>query len=283
LTVAGQIPVSVLILTLNEAGNIQRCMDSVRWSDDIVVLDSFSIDDTVEQAQSAGARSYQRTFDDFARQRNYALDHIAFTHEWILHLDADEVVTAELRDEIAMAIADARFCAYRLASKLMFLGRWLRFSGMYPSYQVRLGRKGALRFEQVGHGQRESPGTGRIGTLENACLHFGFSKGLADWIERHNRYSTAEAMHEMQWLGRECVPLPDVFALSDRMRRRRALKILAARLPFRPVLRFVYMYVARLGFLDGYPGLVYCRLLSMYEYWIVLKVRELQKNPSSTR
>ena len=131
-------------------------------------------------------------------QRNYALDTIGFKHDWVLHLDADEVVTAALRDEIALAIADSRFSAYRIASRLMFMGRWLRFSGMYPSYQVRLGRKDSLRFDQVGHGQRESLGAGQVGTLKNPYLHYGFSKGLADWIERHNRYSTDEARFELQ-------------------------------------------------------------------------------------
>ncbi len=276
LTAAGQLPVSVLILTLNEQENIARCIQSVSWSDDIVVLDSFSSDDTVEIATSSGARVQQRAFDDFAGQRNHALDSITFQHDWVLHLDADEVVTSSLRDEIAEVIADPSFSAYRIASKLMFMGRWLRFSGMYPSYQVRLGRRDSLRFEQVGHGQRESQRTGRIGTLKHPYLHHGFSKGLADWIERHNRYSTDEAEFEMQASSGGNLWIRDLFMFSDRTRRRRALKLLAARLPCRPLLRFIYMYVLRLGFLDGRPGLIYCRLLAMYEYWIALKVRELK-------
>jgi len=272
-----KLPVSVLILTLNEQENIARCMQSVSWSDDIVVLDSFSSDDTVEIAAAAGARTLQRAFDNFAGQRNYALETIAFQHDWVLHLDADEVVTVALREEIADAITDPRFSAYRIASKLIFMNRWLRFSGMYPTYQVRLGRKDSLRFDQVGHGQRESLPAGQVGTLKNPYSHYGFSKGLADWIERHNRYSTDEARFEVQARGTGNVRFRDLFSPGDRTRRRRALKALAARLPFRPLLRFVYMYVLRLGFLDGRPGFIYCRLLAMYEYWIVLKVRELKK------
>jgi hypothetical protein len=180
-------------------------------------------------------------------------------------------VTPALRDEIAQAIEDAQFGAYRIASKLIFHGQWLRFSGMYPTYQVRLGRLGELRFKQVGHGQREKIDSHRVGTLQEPYLHFGFSRGLADWIERHNRYSTDEASENVssERVGFRCL------LASDRTERRRALKALSARLPFRPALRFLYMYMIRLGFLDGRAGWTYCRLLAMYERWIVWKEREL--------
>lgn len=271
---AGQkIPVSVLILTLNEGRNIGRCIRSTGFSDDVVVLDSFSSDDTVEQAESAGARVHQRSFDNFASQRNYALDNIGLEHEWVLHLDADEVVTPELIEEIARAIKDPRFVAYRIASKLIFMGKWLRYSGMYPVYQVRLGRSDRLRFVQVGHGQRENLDGSLVGTLRQPYIHYGFSKGLADWIERHNRYSTDEAVqgHERLQVGR--VAFKGLFSAGP-MVRRRALKQLAERLPFRPLLRFCYMYLLKLGILDGRPGYVYCRLMSQYEFWTVLKIRE---------
>ena len=123
--------------------------------DDIVVLDSYSTDQTVQVAESLGARTYQRTFDNFAGQRNFAFDNIEFSNDWILHLDADEVLTDELCAEIRRVIEDPDLDAYRVPSRLMFMGRWLRYSGMYPTYQVRLGRKTVLRFAQVGHGQRE--------------------------------------------------------------------------------------------------------------------------------
>lgn len=271
-----RIPVSVLILTLNEEANIGRCMASVDWSDDIVVLDSLSGDGTADTARRLGARVFSRAFDDFAGQRNYALDHIDFTHEWILHLDADEVVTVELREELAAAIGSELFAAYRLAGKLMFDGRWLRFSGMYPVYQVRLGRKDALRFTQAGHGQREAIDAALVGTLQQPYLHFGFSKGLTDWLERHNRYSTAEARRNVAERGAGAAGLSGLFAM-ERTERRRALKSLTSRLPFRPFLRFAYMYLLRLGFLDGFAGWTYCRLMADYEYWIVLKERELRR------
>jgi glycosyltransferase involved in cell wall biosynthesis len=273
--VAARLPISVLILTLDEEKNIERCLEALGWSDDVVVLDSFSSDRTVELAERAGARVYQRAFDDFAGQRNHALDEIEFAHDWILHLDADEVVTDELRDELAVVVTRGEFDAYRIAGKLMLNGRWLRHAGMYPVYQVRLGRKDALRFRQAGHGQRETLDGARIGTLRNAYLHFGFSKGLADWIARHNRYAAQEARAN---LARRGAAGPGLFGLfhRDRTVRRRAAKSLATRLPFRPFLRFVYMYLLKLGFLDGRSGWTYCRMIAMYEYWIVLYEREMR-------
>jgi glycosyltransferase involved in cell wall biosynthesis len=268
------LPVSVLILTLNEEVNLEACVAALAGFDDVVVLDSFSSDGTVALAERLGARVYQRRFDTFAAQRNHGLEHLQLRHDWVLHLDADEVMTPALREEIAGAIRDGRFDAYRIPSKLMFEGRWLRYSGMYPTYQVRLGRRAALRFSQVGHGQREALAPERVGTLREPYLHHSFSKGLADWFERHNRYSTDEAAESVARLqGDTRTDWAGLFSRAP-TRRRRALKALSVFLPFRPTLRFLYMYVLRRGFLDGRAGWTYCRLLALYEYMIVLKTRE---------
>jgi hypothetical protein len=267
---------SILLLTLNEETNLAACLAAVEWCDDVVVLDSFSSDGTVGLAERLGARVYQRKFDDFAGQRNHALDHITFKHDWVLHLDADEIVTPELYVEMRRVVAAARFDAFRIPSKMMFFGQWLRYSGMYPAYQVRLGHRDRLRFKQVGHGQREDLPPERVGTLREPYLHYSFSKGLTEWLDKHNRYASAEARETARALAgdrgidwRGCLS-------ADRARRFRALKALSLRLPFRPSLRFLYMYVLRRGFLDGRAGLTYCRLLAIYEYMIVLKTRELK-------
>ncbi len=267
--------ISILLLTLDEAANLPACLAAVAWSDDVVVLDSFSRDATVAVAEGWGARVYQRAFDSFAGQRNYALDQIEFKHDWVLHLDADEIITPALRAEMLAAIGAGGFDAFRIPSKMMFFGQWLRYSGLYPSYQVRLGHRRRLRFQQVGHGQREDMAPERIGTLAEPYLHFSFSKGLTEWFDKHNRYATDEA--------REAVRLRaaggglDWQGLWSRegTRRRRALKCLSSRLPLRPLQRFIYMYLLRRGFLDGHAGLTYCRLLAIYEYLILLKTREL--------
>ena len=267
-------PVSVLVLTYNEEDNLPRCLDSVAWADDVLVVDSFSTDRTVEIAQAHGARVLQRAFDTFAGQRNFGIDEGELHHDWVLHLDADEVVPDALRDELLDVVRTGGKPAYRVASRMMFQGKWLRHAGMYPAYQVRFGRRDRLRFTQVGHGQREDLPPEDVGTLEHDLEHYSFSKGLHEWFAKHNRYSSDEAAEALRQSG-DAVDWA-ALAAPDRTRRRRALKALAARMPMRPSLRFVYMYVLRRGFLDGRAGLSYCRLLSTYEAMTVAKERELR-------
>ena len=270
--------ISVLILTYNEEANLARCLDSVKWADDVLVLDSFSTDKTVEMAKAAGVRVLQNPFKDFAEQRNFGLAHGNLKHDWVLHLDADEVVAPELQQELIQTATAGKKEAYRVASKMMFQGQWLKYSGLYPSYQARFGRRERLGFVQVGHGQRENLEPKLVGILREPLLHYSFTKGIPDWMERHNRYSTAEARHFLENSDTQTVDWSGVFALGDASRRRRALKVLFGRLPCRPTLRFCYMYFFRLGFLDGRAGFTYCRLLAIYEYLIVLKIRELRRH-----
>jgi glycosyltransferase involved in cell wall biosynthesis len=266
--------ISVVILTLNEEANIGRCLDAVSWSDDILVVDSFSDDRTVEISKRCGARVIQRAFKDFSSQRNFASEQGDLKHEWVLHLDADEIVTPELKEELSGAVFGDKD-AYRVSSKLIFCGKFLRHAGLFPWYQVRFGRKQALRFKQVGHGQREIIEPSRIGTLGSSLLHFNFSKGLSDWIERHNRYSTAEAYQNIYGHADDDVSMLDLLSFATD-RRRRAAKKIFSRLPCRATIRFIYMYLFRGGILDGSPGLTYCRLLAWYEWLIVLKEREIR-------
>lgn len=265
---------SIVILTHDEEANLPRCLDAIQWCDDVVVVDSYSSDRTVAIAKERGARVVQNPFKDFGQQRTFAMEHVEYKHEWVFHLDADEVFTPELRVEVDQAIQIDRYEAYWVPSKLMFLNQWLKYAGMYPVYQVRLGRKGLLRYERFGHTQRSTIGEGRTGRLTEAYLHYNFSKGLADWFGKHNRYSTAEA--EEQLLAGE-VPGLDVagiFAVSDPVRRRQALKKLSKRLPFRPLLRFLYVYVLCRGFLDGRAGWAYSWMLAYYEFMISVKILE---------
>ena len=168
--------VSILILTKDEEVNLPRCLAALDWCNDIVVIDSGSTDRSVQIAENTGCRVVKKAFTNFAEQRNYGLEKVNFRNPWVLHLDADEVMTSELCDEIGHAIKDSTLDAFRIPSKTMFMGKWLRHAGMYPVYQVRLTRLGAFRFMQVGHGQREGIGAGRIGTLNHAYIHYPFSK-----------------------------------------------------------------------------------------------------------
>jgi glycosyltransferase involved in cell wall biosynthesis len=266
--------ISVVILTKNEAENLPRCLDSVSFSDDVLVLDSGSTDDTCAIAQARGARVMTRPFDSFGRQRNYAMEAGGLRHDWVLHLDADEVVTPELKSELQrIAAAGSNLPAFQIPARMILMDTWLRHAGMYPSYQVRFGRRDLLRFVDHGHGQREALPPDQVGTIEAPFDHYNFSKGLEDWYARHRRYAAAEAE---QAIAERNQPLKPVQVLSlDRTERRRALKRLGNRLPFRPQLRFAYTYFLRGGFLDGRAGLRYSSMLATYQGYIDARMREL--------
>jgi glycosyltransferase involved in cell wall biosynthesis len=265
--------ISVLIPTLNEEKNLPRCLESVSWSDDIVVFDSFSTDRTVEIARRAGARVIQRRFDIESLHRAASL-RVPFKHPWVYNPDADEVATPELRDEMLAATADAGGpeVAYGVRRKDMFMGRWLRHCSLYPTWFVRLFRPEAVNFERIVNLRYVVAGP--QGRLQGHMMHYSFEKGLEAWFEKHNRYSSAEAIEMLAALRDRPASLA-ALCTCDPVTRRRALKQLTLRWPFRPALRFCYMYFLRRGFLDGVPGLTYCRLLSIYEYMIVLKAKEI--------
>lgn len=269
---------SILILTKNEEDNLPACLDSVRWGDDVVVLDSLSTDRTREVAGDWGARVYERAFDDFGSQRNHALDEISFKHPWVFHLDADERFNDELRAECERVIRENRHSAYFVPNKIIFLGRWIRHATQYPYPQVRLLKVGEVRFHKAGHGQREGEAERGIGSIDIPYDHYNFSKGITDWVEKHNRYSSEEAGEAAELVTG---PLPFRDLLRGGMARRRALKRLHARLPGRWLLKFCYLYFLRRGFLDGYPGFAYCVLQGFYDFLICVKIKEL-KTPSQS-
>ena len=268
--------ISVLILTLNEEQNLPACLDSLAWCDDIVVLDSFSTDRTVEIAEARGARVYQRRFDGERNQRSYGLKEIVFKHPWVYLPDADEVTPDELRDEMLAIAADPSRpeVAFRVRFKVLFMGKWIRHSSLYPTWVVRLVRPEHVQFERDINLRCNL--SGPEGRLHSHFLHFSFNKGLNAWYEKHNEYSWKEARESLKTLDAGKVDVAGIFAL-DPVRRRAALKDLSFHLPFRPALRFLYMYILRRGFLDGWPGYVYCRLLTAYEYMIVIKMAEIRR------
>jgi glycosyltransferase involved in cell wall biosynthesis len=264
--------VSVLLLTYNEEKNLPLCLDALSWCDDIVVVDSGSSDRTIEIAQTAGARILTRPFDTFADQRNHGLQFGDFRHDWVLHLDADEIVTPEFEASLDALEPTEGIDAYQVPSKMMFLGRWLKHAGMWPVYQVRLGHKDRLRFIQVGHGQREAIPPTRIGMFHEPYLHYSFSHGLAAWLRKHVRYADDEARLIVSSRYEADMEMAAVADGSDASFKRRRLKRLANRLPlfFRPPARFFYIYIIRQGFRDGTRGLTYAFMLSIYESMISL-------------
>jgi glycosyltransferase involved in cell wall biosynthesis len=269
-------PLSVVILARNEAPNIERCVRSAAWCDQVVVVDDDSTDGTAELARACGAHVVQHGFLSFAAQRNWALEHAGLRHEWVLMLDADEVLTDGLRDELMRTLPSAgSMVAYRMCRKTIFMGRWLKYSDGFPVWIMRLVRRGKATFQDSGHGEVPVPDVeGEVGTIREPFLHYPFSKGIGDWIDRHNRYASREA--KLEFADRALGRWRDLFA-RDRAQRRRALRQLSRRLPGRPVLRFGYQYFAKLGCLDGRAGLVFSLLMAWYEGLIVLKRRELEE------
>jgi glycosyltransferase involved in cell wall biosynthesis len=270
-------PISVVVITRNEEANIARCLKALAWCDDVVVIDDHSEDATVSLARMHGARVLEHRFESFASQRNWALDNASLRHPWALMLDADEVVTPELRSQIEVSLpaAGREVVGYRMCRKTMLFGRWLKHSDDFPVWLVRLIRVGNFQFEDSGHGEVPVPSNaGPFGTLSVPFLHYPFEKGLDDWIQRHNRYSTHEATLELVetnvdvWKG---------LWTQDRAVRRRTLRHLSRRLPCRAALRFLYQYVIKRGFLDGSAGLTFSWLMAVYEGFIVLKRRELEQ------
>jgi glycosyltransferase involved in cell wall biosynthesis len=274
-------PLSVLVPTLNEERNLPDCLASVGWADDIVVLDSNSADRTVAIAEGAAARVVRREFDNFSAHKNWALDNIDFRHPWILLLDADERVSAPLADEIHAAIAaDDGPAGYYIPRRTIFAGRWLRHGGVWPDYNLRLLRRGHGRYEdRLVH--EHIILDGEAGYLKGHLLHDD-GKGLERFLERHNHYTTLEAVEIVRSrTGGKAVRLAGDLRLAGPPRRR-ALKNFAQRyLPARPLCVFVYMYVLKGGFLDGRAGFRYALLKMFFEHQIVAKVKELLDPASS--
>jgi glycosyltransferase involved in cell wall biosynthesis len=267
--------ISILILTLNEEANLPGCLESVRWCDDIVVLDSYSCDGTTRVAQAAGTRVVQRKFDNWAAHQNWAMQNIPFKHDWVFYLDADERMTAALRDEVLAIARDPaeKRVAFYCGRKNYFMGKWIRHA-MPPGMIMRFFKPRHVRFERL---VNPTPViSGPHGYLQNYFDHYNFSKGLTEWFDKHNKYSQLEALQGFGQIESGGGDQPSLFS-RDPFERRKALKALSFRLPLRAPLKFVYMYLFKLGFLDGSAGLTYCCLQAIYEYMIVVKMKELRR------
>lgn len=269
--------ISILVLTKNEEKDLPGCLKSVSWSDDIVVYDSLSTDATKRIALESNARVVERQFDNWASHQNWGLKNISFRHPWVFYIDADERLTPEASREL-QAIASAPLSdnvAYRIQRRDFFQGRHLRHVQTSPWY-IRFFRPEFVRYERL-----VNPLTvvnGPVGDLKAYLDHYPFSKGISHWINRHNNYSTFEAQQiiDNRRTG-EPFSLKAAFLEKDFNNRRFHQKELFYRLPGRPLLKFVLLYVLKRGFLDGNPGFTYALLQSIYEIFIVLKVQELER------
>jgi glycosyltransferase involved in cell wall biosynthesis len=269
---------SIYILTYNEEIDIAACIESALFSDDIIVIDSFSTDRTVEIVRRYPVQIVQHAFETHGKQRTWMLREVPAKHEWVYILEADERMTSALFQECCEALKNQNYIGYYVAEQVIFMERWIKHSTQYPRYQMRLFHKEKVWFSDYGHTEREVC-QGPTSFLKETYPHYTCSKGLSRWIEKHNRYSTDEAAETLRQLQAGNVNWRDVFFGATEVNRRRALKDVSLRLPFRPLVRFFYMYFLLGGFLDGQAGLAWCTLQAFYEYLILIKVWEMKNMP----
>lgn len=264
---------TVLILTRDEALHIARAIASVATlANRVLVVDSGSTDDTVALARAAGADVLVNAWVNHAAQVNWALDHGGIASDWVLRLDADEIVLDA--DTIARFIATApsQIVAATLNRRIHFQGRWLRHGGLYPVRTLRLWRQG--------HGRAESrlmdehvAVDGEVATLAADFADINL-RNIGWWTAKHNHYATLEAVQQLSG------PAGETGGIGAEARRKRWLKnSVYARLPLglRPLLYFLYRYIGRLGILDGWQGLAFHGLQGLwYRFLVDVKIAELR-------
>lgn len=277
-------PISLLIPAKNERANIEACIASAQFAGEIVVVDSGSTDGTRELAESLGARVVDFQWNGrFPKKKNWALAHIPWQHDWVFILDADERITPELADELRRVVASPAADGYYVNRRFWFIDGWLRHCGYYPSWNLRFFRHPLGRYEEFAGAVDSDSGDnevhehvilrGRTAHLRGEMEHYAFPS-IAIWVEKHNRYSNWEAR---LLAGRGDDSVRHAGQLTPALARKRRLKQFARHLPFRPLLRFLYHYVYRLGFLDGYRGFAFCRLMGFYEFLNCAKASELRR------
>ena len=274
-----RIPISIMILTLNEEDNIEACLESVSNFDEAVVFDSFSADQTTQRAEAKGARVVQRKFDNWSAHQNWAMDNIGFqapvgvlsrrrrTH------DARARRPRSPRSLVPTLQTDPTSRRTTVGRKNYFLGKWIKHA-MPPGTIMRFFQPPHIRFERLVNPTPVVDGS--IGYLTHMFEHYNFSKGLAEWFAKHNNYSSMEAVEGMKVVKEVGRPWGKVFT-RDRAERRQVLKQISFSLPMRANLKFLYFYFVQRGFLDGRAGYLYCKLQATYELMIDMKMKELKR------
>ena len=243
---------SVAMIAMNEEANLARTLETVKWADEIIVVDSGSKDRTLEIARSFGAKTSYHSFGGHGEQKNVALD--LCTQEWILLLDADEALSPDLQREIRDTLAsEPSYDAYWIPRLNLIMGRWMRHGGFYPDYKLRLFKRGAARLSE-GVGPHSTPQfEGPRGTLNHDMLHYAYPD-LSVYLEHMNRYSSE--------IGQ---------LLATKGRTSRSLPAFLWNAVLNPLATFVYNYFFRLGFLDGREGLLLHLNHSVYIHWKFIK------------
>jgi len=283
------VPVSILIPIKNEAANLPRCLQSVAWADEVFVVDSQSTDGSQRIAEQHGAKVVQFDFNGtWPKKKNWALENLPFKHEWVFILDADEVLPPETETEFRAIVTDPNnpTAGYWINRRFMFMGRWLRHA-YYPNWNLRLLKHRLGRYEKLTDVDTQSGDNevhehivveGSTDRLRSEMDHYAFPS-VAVFVEKHNRYSNWEARVALDRYLR---------GSSGRLQKgvvgaRRKLKQWSQSLPFRGLLRFLYVYFWQRGFLDGREGYYFARLHGFYEFLSVAKTYELKNDAERSR
>jgi glycosyltransferase involved in cell wall biosynthesis len=277
-----KVPVSVIVPVKNERANIERCLSNLQWADEVFVVDSNSTDGTAELAVKLGAKVVQFHFNGtYPKKKNWSLENLPFRNEWVLIVDADEVIPGDLRQRIADKVQAPDADGYYLHFTYMFLGHKIRHCGYASLWVLRLFRHKLGRYEKMPVTPGSKTGDneahehvildGTAKKLPGSVLHYAYPS-IDAWVEKHNRYSNWEAELYEGFVKGSFRDIEGKIGFARGLKRR--IKSLYLRIPFRYVLRFLYHYVLRLGFLDGKPGFVLCVLLGFYDFLSWAKVYE---------
>jgi glycosyltransferase involved in cell wall biosynthesis len=281
------VQVSLIVPCKNEEDNIGRCLNSVPWIDETFVVDSQSTDRTVEMAEDLGAEVVQFYYrGGWPKKKNWALENLPFSHEWVLILDADECLPPEAEEEIREIVQNPKDtnAGYWINRRYFFMGRALRHA-YFPNWNLRLlkhrlGRYEKITEEETGSGDHEIHEhivvKGTTGKLRSIMDHYAFPT-IESFVEKHNRYSNWEAVVESTCKD-------DSHLLQNELvKGKRRLRRIFRMLPFRPTLRFLYVFIWQKGFLDRWPGYVFARLHGQYEFLSVVKAQEYLKRKRESR
>lgn len=273
---------TIVILTYNESIHIARAIQNVSgWADHIIVLDSYSQDDTVEIAKKLGAEVIFRKFDDYKNQRQYVIDYCKNITEWMLFLDADEYLLDELKQEIKETLSvQTNIVGYYIARRAIFMGKWLKYGGYYPIYLMRLFKPETARYNEIVNEHVVLDGL--VGKLRNNFVDHNL-KGIDFWVEKHNKYATLEA--EELWRAKKMKQKSTRLDFSIQVERKKWVREnIWNNLPclLRALLYFNYRYFLRLGFLDGKQGFIYHAMKAGFLWFLVgvkyIEMTEKQKH-----
>lgn len=269
--------ISILIPAYNEEKYIEDCLKSTAWADEIIVIDSFSTDRTLEICKKYTNKITQHEYVNSAAQKNWALDNLSFSGDWILIVDADERIPEELKEEIIRRIKKEEFTGYYFPRKNYFLGKWIKYGHFYPDWSIKLLKKGAAKFEdKCVHA--ETIVAGEVGYMKNPLIHYPWDS-ISDYVQHMNQFTTWRAQDIYKSQSGEL----EVNLVSYPRVTRPFLKFVWRHLPAKPFFRFVWFYFFKLGFLDGYHGFLLAVLeawsvyLSYAKYWEI-KIKD--KNPN---